>query len=387
MVLGFYYHYPVWISEGKTYMPGFLGCFIDALAKEVSELVLITHVTEHNTKQLYDYEIKSTNISYVYIGPRQPAWYRHLFHRKILKPLSKIKSMDFFLLRSPTPLAPFFKRYLPNTKVVFMVVGDYEESVKQMPTRGIRDWVMKQYIKRNDYLFKKEMKTTDVLVNSPALFDKYKPIAQSIHQIRTTTLTATDIVYREDVLQGNSLNLLYTGRLDRAKGLFELFQAFVIIQQQYPQGRLHYVGWEEHPDKPIEQELLTLAKHHGVQDKIFFHGKKRIGSELNALYQMADIYIIPSYHEGFPRTIWEAMANGLPVIATRVGAIPEFLTHQKNALLIDPKQPQAIVDAIFNIINDNALRHTLIQEGYQLAKENTLEIQTKNMINILASSL
>jgi glycosyltransferase involved in cell wall biosynthesis len=264
-----------------------------------------------------------------------------------------------------------------------MVVGDYQESVKQIPTKSIRDFIMKQYVKRNDYLFRKSMQTTDLLVNAPSLFEKYKASSKSIHQIRTTTLSESDFFYRTDVLQNATIRLLYTGRLDRAKGLFELVQAFIQLHTQNTHYKLDIVGWEDHKDKPIEQSLKAMAQENNVLNDITFHGKKRIGAELNALYQQADIYIIPSYHEGFPRTIWEAMANGLPVVATTVGAIPHYLSHQVNALLIEPKKVEPIIASVKEIVSNSTLRKKMIASGYALSKENTLEIQTEKMINIL----
>ncbi len=242
---------------------------------------------------------------------------------------------------------------------------------------------MKQYVKRNDFLFRRSMKHTDLLVNAPSLYKKYKPIAKTVHQIKTTTLSEQDIYWREDVAQGEVIKLLYTGRIDKAKGLLELCEAFNRIQQTHPKTELHLVGWEENELKPVEQELKTYATENGLANKIIFHGKKKVGPELNAYYQQCDFYVLPSYHEGFPRTIWEAMANGLPVIATTVGAIPEFLTHQQNAFLIPPKQIQPIVHAFHELMQHIPLRKKMIQEGYKLAHENTLEKQTDKLVHHL----
>ena len=98
---------------------------------------------------------------------------------------------------------------------------------------------------------------------------------------------------------------------------------------------------------------------------------------------MGDIYILPSYHEGFPRTIWEAMANSLPVVATNVGGIPNYLENNKNVILIEPKSVEEIVLGISKLLNNNTLRKNIIKNGYNLASKNTLEIQTKKMIKTL----
>jgi glycosyltransferase involved in cell wall biosynthesis len=76
------------------------------------------------------------------------------------------------------------------------------------------------------------------------------------------------------------------------------------------------------------------------------------------------------------------MANGLPVIATKVGSIPNYL-DQTNSVLIEPKDSKAIYAAIVKIIEQQDFRKNLIKQGQLLSKENTLEQQTKKLINIL----
>lgn len=386
MILGFYYHYAVYQADGKNYLPGFLGCFVDSLATEVERLLLICHCTTYNDNNLYDYALQATNIEVVPIAPRSAAWHRHLFHQRILKPAKdKLVQADFLIVRSPTPLAPFFNKIVPQHKLVYLVVGDYEESVKQMPTRNLRDWIMKKYVMRNDALFRKEMKRTAILVNAPSLYEKYHSQAKRIETIKTTTLSSKSFFERNALFPNNEIKLLYTGRIDAAKGLFELIEALYQLRNKHNARTfsLHVVGWEDQPSKPVENALRRKAENLGVLQHVYFHGKKRIGDELNTFYRMADIYVIPSYHEGFPRTIWEAMANGLPVIATTVGAIPQYLKTKQDALLIEPKNSEAITNAVFELINQQLLAQQLVENGYRLAKENTLEIQTKKMISIL----
>jgi glycosyltransferase involved in cell wall biosynthesis len=77
------------------------------------------------------------------------------------------------------------------------------------------------------------------------------------------------------------------------------------------------------------------------------------------------------------------MANGLPVIATKVGAIPDYLRHEEDAMLIDPRNVSQIVDAVETLLSDELLRKKLIQNGYELAKQNTLEIQSKILLDRL----
>jgi glycosyltransferase involved in cell wall biosynthesis len=386
MKLAFHYHINLVNKYNSYYLPGYFGIFIDELAKQVDELTLLFFEANEKEIQEADYELTAKNIKWLNMGPHKPAWYRSLNYRQHLAPLKKVlDDCDIVIVRGPTPLAPYFKKYVSTEKLVYMVVGDYKEGAKQFKVNGFRDWVITWYLKHNDYLFRKALKNNFVLVNSTALLETYQHLTPQIHLIKTTTLRLNDFYNRNDTCQNKNINILYTGRIDRAKGLFELLEAIAILKDV--NYKLNIVGWELGDKKIVTQELINLAELLGITDQVIFHGKKNIGEELNSYYRMSDIYVIPTHFEGFPRTIWEAMANSLPVIATKVGGIPHHLTHLKNAVLINPKQTNEIKLAIQNLVNDSTLRQNLIKTARTLAEESTLEIQTKKLVNLIKEHL
>jgi len=386
MNIAFYYHIPITTKEGRLYVPGYLGVFLHSLANEVRSLYLLMHESKPKSIDIEeaDYELINSNITWVTLGKKTPAWHRDLFHTKILRTaMCKIDHCDYLIVRSPSPLAPYFHRYAKQVRVVFMVVGDYGEEAEHAKPKSLREWAVWKYVAYNDRIFVKAMKHTDVVVNSPKLFRKYQHCSKSIFQIRTTTLSRKDFFERADTCQQEVLQLLYTGRIDPLKGLFELIGVLPRLLSMNLDVVLNIVGWEPDIHKPVEQALRQKALELGASKQVVFHGRKTVGTELNAMYRMADIYLIPSYHEGFPRTIWEAMANSLPVIASRVGAIPEYLTDRENAILIEPKKEQEIVDAILLLLRTDKLRQQIISNGVALANDNTLEVQTKYLIDYL----
>jgi len=384
--LAFYYHIPVTIKVGKLFVPSYLGVFLDSLAGMVETLSLLMHESKPGSSDVEeaDYPLMASNITWVTLGLKTPAWHRDLFHSKILPTaMRKIDHCDCIIVRSPSPLAPYFHRYAKQVRVVFMVVGDFGEEAQHARPKTLREWAVWKYVAYNDRMFVKAMKHTDVVVNSPKLFRKYQPISKSIFQIKTTTLSGNDFFERADTCQDKVLQLLYTGRIDPQKGLFELIGVLPQLLSKNFDVVLNLVGWEPDANKPVEQALLQKAAEFGVSKHVVFHGRKTVGADLNAMYRMADIYLIPSYHEGFPRTIWEAMANSLPVIASRVGAIPEYLTDRENAILIEPRKVEDIVDSILLLLKTPELRQKIISNGQTLANENTLEVQTKHLIDYL----
>ena len=99
---------------------------------------------------------------------------------------------------------------------------------------------------------------------------------------------------------------------------------------------------------------------------------------------MADIFIIPSYQEGFPRVIWEAMANSVPVIATNVGGLEETIKHEKTGLIVKENFPEKIADSIrFFFQNKSIIQFE--QEIDLLKKELSWEKFSKDLIDFSKS--
>jgi glycosyltransferase involved in cell wall biosynthesis len=365
-------------------MPSYLGVFVDSLAKLTSKLYLVMHSANSNQKKECDYELVNSNIEFVDLGMKTPAWHRAIFYKKILKKkLEIIRNCEVLIVRSPSPLAPYFYKYFNQDKIWFMIVGDYVDGAEHLKKSSFRDKIIYFYLLYNDWLFSKRIRKTKILVNSIALYNKYKTIAPIISQIKTTTLSSNDFFFKKDTCNNVNIEILYTGRIDPAKGLFELLEAvFNLIEQGY-YINLNIVGWEDNLTQPVQKLLINRAIKLGIQKHVIFHGRKTVGKELNSFYQKSDIYVIPSYHEGFPRTIWEAMANSLPVIATKVGGIPDYLTHEKDSILIEPNQVESIVNGILLLISNQNLRENVIRNAKKLVEEITLEVQTKKLIDCI----
>ena len=382
MKLAFYYHIPIYKKGNNLYCPGYLGVFLDSLASQVNELVLFMHESEDNQKS--HYKLKNTNITFVSLGKKLSAWRRALFNKTILKVyISQIKHCDMLLVRAPSPLAPYFKKHLEKIKLAYLLVGDYEELSKSIKINSFRNLMIKFFMLTNNYLLERQLKKNLVVVNSKDLYEKYKNTCEKISFLNTTTLSDSDFYFRENTCLSNKINILFTGRISFNKELLELINAFSKITEKVSNIHLNLVGWEENIKKPVERELISLAKKLNVYEKLTFHGFKNIGNELNQMYRMADIYILPSYSEGFPRTIWEAMANSVPVICTCVGSIPSELKNGHDALIINPKSEIEIQHAILKLIDDSLLRKSLIRNASVKVSSNTLEIKTEQLIKIL----
>ncbi|MCO5259132.1 MAG: glycosyltransferase [Crocinitomicaceae bacterium] len=384
MNLAFYYHIPLSSKGKQLFLPSYLGVFLEEVAKQVDELYLFMHEAQGKEIKEADYELKAQNIHYISLGHKTSSLHRLLFPTSIVKQkLKEVEHCDVFLIRSPSPLARKIRVLLKNPTPVYMIVGDYAEGAKQIGRKGLKNFLLYYYFSYVDKRFRATFSTTDVVVNSPSLLEKYKGSTQSIDLIKTSTLSESDYFQKQTHELQQPIQVLYTGRIEKAKGLTELVEVIALLTQEKQDVCLNIVGWETSQLKPFEAELKQLATQLNIEDKLIFHGKKTVGEELNSFYRNADIYVIPSYHEGFPRTIWEAMANSLPVIATNVGGIPNYLNNKQHALIVPPKDVLALKNAIQELIDNKELREDIMKNAYTLAQEVSLKNQTQKLIEIL----
>lgn len=162
--------------------------------------------------------------------------------------------------------------------------------------------------------------------------------------------------------------LIKVCRLAPEKGHKYLFAALVELNQRGLRCHVDLVG-----TGPIEQELRALVAKLGITEQVTFRGYVPYGPSLFDLYQEAGALVLSSTTEGFPQVINESLSIGLPTIATRVGGIPSFLTHGETALLVPPRDPSALANAVESFVRDAELRERLRKRGRALMRDNTLE--------------
>ncbi|MBC7336273.1 MAG: glycosyltransferase family 4 protein, partial [Clostridia bacterium] len=184
---------------------------------------------------------------------------------------------------------------------------------------------------------------------------------------------------REDTCLAPPYRLLYTGRMAAEKGLLDLLEALALLVGRGEDVILDLVGWPQKND-PILEELRERAAARGLAGRVRYHGYKPVGPDLFAFYRQADLFVLASRSsfEGFPRAIWEAMAHSLPVVATEVGSIPQFVASA--ARLVPPGCPERMAEVLTSLLHNAPMRRESIQRGLVLARQNTLERQAEEMI-------
>ena len=147
------------------------------------------------------------------------------------------------------------------------------------------------------------------------------------------------------------------GRLSNEKGHRGLIEAFALVGRESPGVRLDLVG-----DGPLRGELEALVERQGLADRVTLHGALS-ESETLAQIAAADILVLPSFMEGLPLVIMEAMALAKPVIASGVAGIPELVRDGENGILFPASHWRALADAMLTLAGDPALRRRLGAAG------------------------
>ena len=165
------------------------------------------------------------------------------------------------------------------------------------------------------------------------------------------------------------------GRLDPVKDQAGLIRAFASVRSAHPEALLVVVG-----DGPCRAELADVAATSGQRDHVRLLGNR---DDIPAVMSALDVFVLPSIAEGISNTILEAMASGLPVVATQVGGNPELVENGVGGALVPPLAPSALAAAIAGYVADPELRRRHGQASRQRATEHfSLERMAESYANL-----
>ena len=175
-----------------------------------------------------------------------------------------------------------------------------------------------------------------------------------------------------------AIELLTVGRIDAEKNPLLLVEAIAELERRRPGVfRLRWAGLG-----PLEDEVRARAAELGVVDRIELLGYLPF-PELLPHYRSAHAFVHVSFTEGVPQVLNEALATGLPVVATDVGGVGEALDRGGAGLLVPPADRDALVDAVLRMADDERLRVELVERGLEHARDRTLEAQAAKVAAFL----
>jgi glycosyltransferase involved in cell wall biosynthesis len=183
----------------------------------------------------------------------------------------------------------------------------------------------------------------NILVLSASWAEDMRKIAPAVNVVVVYNSVPLPVLPMELVKASDQApSVLFLGQVGERKGTFDLIRAAALIARNF---KLDLGG-----DGDLTQ-AKDLVKELGLEDKVKFHGWVR-GKDKDVLLANARLFVLPSYHEGVPMAILEAMSWGLPVITTPVGGIPEVVTNGIEGLLVAPGDIQGLAQALEQLVAD-----------------------------------
>lgn len=167
--------------------------------------------------------------------------------------------------------------------------------------------------------------------------------------------------------------MLFLGILGQRKGTYDLIEVLPEILRQYPDCHVYFGGDGE------RQQAEQMCREQGIADRVTFLGWVR-GAEKEKLLKECSIYVLPTYHEGMPMSILEAMSYGMAVVSTYVGGIPHIIADGENGLLCEAGDRKILCRKLLDLLADQSLRERLGRNAYQMinckfdAKENVKKV-------------
>ena len=157
--------------------------------------------------------------------------------------------------------------------------------------------------------------------------------------------------------EGEGTRLLFVARLAHLKGLGDLLDAMVQVVDQHPATQLTVVG-----DGPDRDRFETLTRRLGLEKSVTFTGYRSQAEVADHLAE-TDVFVLPSYAEGVPVTLMEAMGSGLPVVATQVGGVGELVVDGENGFITRPGDVDQLATRLVELVADPQRRQAFGERG------------------------
>ena len=331
---------------------GGIGYYVYNISKKLVERGhSVTVITRGTWNKAYIHEkidgIPIYKIQFISIYP-----FHVQLHGVFLNRQFKLLEPNFDVVHMHSPLVPTIHTTLP---IVLTEHGTVKGSVDNSELIDMHSIVIKLFTREFISLDVKAIKNSDIITvvsNSCAkeLREIYK-IDRRI--IIVNNGVDTNLFVPKERNDMKEPYILYTGRLDSRKGLVDLIKSAKYVCREHSDIKFILTG-----KGPIKKYLERRINGLGLKKNFYFAGFVA-RPKLLEYYQNATIYVLPSYYEGLPTTLLEAMSCGIPSIATDVEGSSELITDGETGLLAPPKNPKRLADAILRLLDDDELRERI----------------------------
>lgn len=233
----------------------------------------------------------------------------------------------------------------------------------------------KEYFNKNkDYVLKR-LEKCDVII---ALTESWKVFFNEMglkNVMVVPNIVDMPIVGNTREIDGK-VHMLYLGLITKQKGIYDLIDMISEYKEILKDKLILHIGGNGEI-----KELQKLIVENSLAEFVKFEGWVS-GSKKCSLLSQSDIFILPSYIEGLPISILEAMAYKLPIISTPVGGIPEIIEDGKNGFLVTPGDKKELYKVLRKLVDDGDLRHTMGNFSYEKVESHLPDAVSHNLQTI-----
>ena len=328
-----------------------IGNYIYNMSKEFIKkghsVTVITRGGFHKTQKENFEGIELYRVPFIMAYP----FHVHI-HGVFLKRLLKSIEHEFDVIHIHTPLPPPIKSQVP---IVLTVHSPMINGAKVIAIKDLYSLATKFQAKYISYPIEKKL-----FENSDAITAVSNRVANELEEYGLNS-EDIEVVYNgvdESVFtpldeKCEDKYILYTGRISYGKGLVELIECANVVCNHRDDIRFILAG-----DGPLLPELTKKVRDLNLENRIEFLGRVD-RNRIIKLYQNATIFAFPSYYEGLPGSLLEAMSCKLPIVATEVSGNVELIEHNVNGILVQPKNATALSESILALIDDSVTKERL----------------------------
>jgi glycosyltransferase involved in cell wall biosynthesis len=281
----------------------------------------------------------------------------------------KIKYFDVSYARYPAPFGWLQKIFLKKTNRIVHFVGDPIDAAKTNPNfNTFKKISLISFFMPEHLMYMWACRGAKVFTNGFHLTERLTKYGVKAIPLISSTLNHNDFYFDNNkILNPESPKIVYVGYLRKAKGVETVIKAFHLIQKKYVNAKLAIVGSGE-----FHNHLNQMVMKDEIKN-VSFLGHIDDRNQLNEILRSNDIFCFASLSEGSPRVILEAMANGINVISTPVGSLPDIFKNDENILFADFNDEKDFFSKIDGVISNSEKAFLLRSNASKLVREYTLE--------------
>jgi glycosyltransferase involved in cell wall biosynthesis len=287
-----------------------------------------------------------------------------------------VKNKKFHIVHTHTPLVAFLAniatRIFTQAKLIYTVHGLYShENMNKIKYNLVFFLEFISIVLSHRVLFQSNEDYQLIQKKFPWLKKRLLYIGNGIDSA-SFRLNSEDREKTRSALsiESDQITFIIVARLVWEKGFMEIAEAMEKAVKVYPQLKLLIVG-----DGLQETEIKRQFQDLNLGDQTLFLGFRK---DLDHVLAASDVFLLPSYREGVPRSVLEAMATGLPVICTDIRGCREVVVHEETGILIPARNSQKLYESMVLLIEEQELRAKMGQKGKERAED---LFQEKDVLN------